>query len=176
MKNIKVTAHGKEFTFKVEFKSDYSCGAPWDNSDCHGDVSDWTSRDKLPGELVLSRDGRQRRYYDYAGAVKRARADGWGCKECDGSETKGERAAKSAMVDFEFLRGWCNDEWAYVGVIVTLLDNDGEETDVSVSLWCVETLDDYHETIAVELADEIADAYGSQWGEVKRTTYANKEA
>jgi len=53
-------------------------GAPWDEECGHGDVSDWTTRDKLPGELVLSEDGRSKRFYDFAGACKIARRDGWG--------------------------------------------------------------------------------------------------
>lgn len=53
-------------------------GAPWEEEDGHGDVSEWTTRDKLPGELVLSEDGRSKRFYDFAGACKIARRDGWG--------------------------------------------------------------------------------------------------
>jgi hypothetical protein len=28
---------------------------------------------------------------------------------------------------YEFLRDWCNDNWWYVGLIVTLYDENGEE-------------------------------------------------
>lgn len=53
-------------------------GAPWEEEDGHGDVSEWTTRDKLPGEMVLSEDGRSKRFYDFAGACRIARRDGWG--------------------------------------------------------------------------------------------------
>lgn len=53
-------------------------GAPWDEEDGHGDVSDWTTRDKLPGELVLNEDRDRKRFYDFAGACRTARRDGWG--------------------------------------------------------------------------------------------------
>lgn len=53
-------------------------GAPWEEEDGHGDVSEWTTRDKLPGEMVLNEDGRSKRFYDFAGACKIARRDGWG--------------------------------------------------------------------------------------------------
>ena len=67
---------GKPFAFKIE--RDDSMGPPWEEHDGHGDVSEWTSRGKAPGELVLSEDRGSFRYYDFAGACKIARRDGWG--------------------------------------------------------------------------------------------------
>lgn len=64
--------------YVVTIEHDDCMGAPWDEHDGHGDVSDWTTRDKLPGELVLSEDRNSKRFYDYAGACKIARRDGWG--------------------------------------------------------------------------------------------------
>lgn len=62
----------------VSIESDDDSGAPWENEDGHGDVSDWTTRDKLPGEMVLSTDHGSKRFYDFAGACQLARRDGWG--------------------------------------------------------------------------------------------------
>lgn len=64
--------------YVATIESDDTHGAPWEEEDGHGDVSEWTRRDKLPGELVLSEDGRSKRFYDFAGACKIARRDGWG--------------------------------------------------------------------------------------------------
>lgn len=63
----------------VTIEPDYDYGAPWDNEDGHGPVSNWTRRDKLPGELVLYTDDRQiKLFYDYAEACRIARRDEWG--------------------------------------------------------------------------------------------------
>ena len=51
---------------------------PWEQADGHGPVSDWTRREKRPGERVLHRDGTFRRYYDVAEAQRIALRDRWG--------------------------------------------------------------------------------------------------
>lgn len=65
-------------TFRVRTEYDDYHGAPWDEEDGHGPVSDWTSRSKLPGEFVLCEDRGKRRFYDFAEACRIARRDGWG--------------------------------------------------------------------------------------------------
>ena len=70
------TVNGKTYTATIEHDENH--GAPWDECDGHGEVTDWEWRDKLPGELVLSEDRHAKRFYDFAGAVKLARRDGWG--------------------------------------------------------------------------------------------------
>lgn len=147
------TRHGLTFRTTVEQDTDH--GAPWEECDGHGPVTDWTSRDKMPGELVLNVDGRQRRYYDFAEACRIARRDGWDAPPYK-TGTARQRAARAARADFEYLRAWCNDDWSYVGVIVELLDDEGEPVD-RASLWGVESSDDaYIEEVAQELADELA--------------------
>ena len=64
--------------FRVTIHHDQDHGAPWDEHDGHGPVSDWTTRDKAPGELILSEDRRSKRYYDFAEACRVARRDDWG--------------------------------------------------------------------------------------------------
>lgn len=66
---------GKAFAFKIEDDSDM--GPPWENEDGHSPVSDWTTRGKASGELVLSSDRDSRRFYDFKEACKIARRDGW---------------------------------------------------------------------------------------------------
>lgn len=172
MENIQITIGNKELTFSVKFEYDGDFGKPWENSDGHGVVSNWTTRDKLPGELVLNSDRGSKRFYDFAGACATALADGWDCAPLnDGTESKRQQAAKAARSDYEYLREWCNNEWHYVGVIVTLLDDEGNETEVTDSMWGVEDRDGYNETTAREIADELAHGYGTRWAEVEKESF-----
>ena len=41
------------FTLRARIEHDSDTGAPWEEHDGHGPVSDWEVRDKLPGELIL---------------------------------------------------------------------------------------------------------------------------
>src|SRR5690606_5719725 len=70
-----ITLNG--LTFSVSLEYDYVHRAPWEECDGHGPVSDWTSRDKLPGERVLRHDRGSYRYYDVAEATRIAKRDGW---------------------------------------------------------------------------------------------------
>lgn len=172
MKTIELSIGGKDFTFAVEFIDDVDSGAPWDNSDCHGVVTDWEDRDKRPGELILNSGRHGKRFYDFAASCRLALRDRWDAAPYnDGSETKRQQAAKAARADFEYLRAWCNDEWRYVGVVVTLLDDEGEKTEVTDSLWGVETFGDHHEAEARTMADELLGGYGVSWGEVEKETF-----
>lgn len=59
--------------------------------------------------------------------------------------TRGEIVAESVRLDFERLRAWANGEWHYVGVIVELLDTEGNGTGEDESLWAIESdCADYH--------------------------------
>ena len=154
-------------TFLAEIYPDDDTGAPWENSDCHGLVSEWETRSKLPGEWVLGEDRRARRFYDVQETMKKARAEKWGlsepalaklCESLGRPATRGEIVAAAVRADFEFLRGWCNGEWRYVGVCVRALDDDGEAIGDSFDnvLWGVESFnDDYIREVAIELAREI---------------------
>src|SRR5262245_46751340 len=103
--------------YRLEIEPDHDAGAPWETSDGHGPVTEWTSREKRPGERVIATDRTHKRFYDYAEAVRIARRDQWGT--ADGrqpGETAGAYAARAVEADYQFLRGWCRDEWSYVGV------------------------------------------------------------
>ena len=139
-------------TFRVTFPHDDTMGAPWEEHDFHGPVSDWTRRDKKPGEMVLNQDRFSKRFYDFAESVRLARRDGWGGE----GRTKGERAHNAAMADFKRLSAWCNDEWSWIGVQIELLDRDGDGTGQTASVWGVESdAGDYLEELARELVSEI---------------------
>ena len=62
---------GRTFTFRTEY--DDSREAPWEEEDGHGVVSEWTTRDKAPGERVLIADRSRKRYYDIAATMRIAR-------------------------------------------------------------------------------------------------------
>ena len=143
---------GLTFTFRIERDGDH--GAPWDEEDGHGPVSDWTRRDKIPGEMTLCEDRGSRRFYDFAEAVRIAKRDGWNAPPYDvPGETKGQRAHRAAMADFDRLRRWCSDDWCYVGVIVSCDDLPDEP---AASLWGIESdAADYLREVAEELAEEL---------------------
>ena len=68
------------FALRVEVERDQEYhSAPWDEYDGNGIISEWTHRDKAPGERVLVSDryGGAKRYYDIEGTMKRALEEGW---------------------------------------------------------------------------------------------------
>lgn len=144
MKNY-LELNGHTYTVRHESDPDSS---PLDD-DGHGPVSDWTRRAKMPGELILCEDRGSFRYYDYSEAVKIARRDVWDTAPY-GQGTKGERAARAARADYNYLRQWFTDCCHYIGVIV-----EDEETGDQESLWGVEDLNDYPDEVAHELAAEL---------------------
>ena len=173
MENIQIIIGGKELTFSVKVEHDSGHGAPWAEECGHGPVTDWTTRDKRPGELVLNSDRGSKRYYDFAEACRIAQRDGWNAAPYSDTETKRQRAAKAARADFEWLRAWCDNEWQYVGIIVTLLDDDGNETEISDSLWGVCDSDsDYVAEEARLIADELAHGMGTRWDFVEKSVPA----
>jgi len=138
------------YTALVRYDYDQDYGAPWENCDGHGPVSEWTSRDKAPGERILSEDRGSRRYYDYAEAMRIAKREGWDAEPYR-TGTKGERARRAVDRDFEFLRAWCNDEWHYIGVMVTVFHNGIEIAEDS--LWGIEDCGDYWREIAADMIE-----------------------
>ncbi len=145
-------------TARVTVEYDHDAGTPWDRECGHGPVSEWTRRDKRPGERVLCDDHGARRYYDFAAAVATARTDGWDAPPY-GTGTPGQRAARAAEADFARLRAWCRDDWQYVGLVVTIYAEDVELA--SASLWSIESDSDadyLNETIAELLAEAMAEA------------------
>lgn len=148
-------------TFKVEIEADDHNDAPWENDCGTGYVTEWRrGRDKEPGERILCQDRGSYRFYDMERTMRKAKRDGWGLTDADKAKLairlnheprKGEIIAEAVERDFNRLRAWCNDEWQYVGVIVT-----DEETGRAASLWGIESdSDDYLAEVARELADEM---------------------
>lgn len=138
--DTKIIEHnGKRYHISIE--RDEYMGPPWEEHDGHGIVSEWTTRDKAPGEIILCADRHAKRFYDFAASCKVARRDGWDAEPLNtGDETKRQQAAKAAYADFEHLRRWCNDDWFWCGVVVREeCPRCGEPTGPSTSLWGIES-------------------------------------
>lgn len=167
--------HGR--TFVIAILQDDDASPPWERSEGHGTVTDWTTRDKEPGELVLNEDGRSKRYYDFAAACATARKE-WGLSPDNLAEletrlgrkaTAREIASEAARRDFDFLRAWCNDEWHYVGVVLfeiprgeivtnpeSFADKEPFAETNSAALWGIESCaDEYIQSVIMELFHEI---------------------
>ncbi|MDE1816844.1 MAG: hypothetical protein KGI11_09850 [Thaumarchaeota archaeon] len=156
--NETASAESEGFELSARLEFDYDSGTPWEREDGHGPVSDWTTRDKQAGELVLAADRRRgsRRYYDFREACKLALRDGWGARKAPEGASKRQVAAIAAREDYETLRAWCNDEWKYCGVIVTA-SREGINLG-SASVWGIEIGHpaDPDNAYAAEVADELA--------------------
>jgi hypothetical protein len=146
--------------FRVTHVRDEDMREPWKEHDGHGVISDWTDRGKSPGERILVSDRSQHRYYDIQESIKIALRDGWGVEHPEG-KTKRQIAAEAVEEDFRRMKAWCDDEWWWVGVVVALLDTDGNpigRPECRESLWGIEgdSGAEYFDEVARELAGEIA--------------------
>lgn len=168
---------GRTFRFDVQQEPDLDRPHPWNAEEGHGPVSEWSSRKKKPGEWVLEVDGCQRRFYDAQEATKIAKRDGWGIgpteihafvTEHEREPTRKEIIGIAVKKDFEHLKAFCDNEWTYMGVIVTLLDGeDDTPTKVSAMAWGLETcVEDVVEDTAQELAEQLVAGFGTAWGYV----------
>lgn len=128
-----ITCKVKGFTVTAHVVQDTNHGAPWDEEDGHGPVSEWTSRAKRPGERVLHEDHGSKRYYDVQEATAIAMRDGWDAEPYGG--TKGQKAARAVEADFQNLRAWCRDEWSYVGIVLSVSKAGVELDGHAASLW-----------------------------------------
>jgi len=162
---MKDTFEHKGRSFSVEYLDD-DLGPPWIECDGCGIVSDWTSRDKRPGESILCSDGRFHRYYDVQATIAKATKESWGLsaealdalrQTQDHEPTCKEIIAEAVERDFEYLHAWCNDQWRYVCLHVTLLDENEELTDYEEYLGGVECdwSKSWHKDCARELADQL---------------------
>lgn len=150
------THNGADYVAEIHHDADH--GAPWQEEDGHGPVTDWTRRAKLPGELVLSQDRDRCQFYDFAEACRIALRDGWDAEPYNhgGMQTRRQQAAKAARADFRRLRAWCDNEWSYIGLVVRPAGACAC-CGLSESLWGIESdADDYLREVAEELADQLS--------------------
>ncbi len=109
---MKETREHKGHLVTVAWERDEFMGEPWKESDGHGVVCEYTTREKRPGERILCEDRQFRRYYDVEATMAIALRDGWDAKPY-GQGTPGETAARAVEADFQYLAGWCRDEWEW---------------------------------------------------------------
>ena len=114
-----ITGEIDGFTITARIVRDDDMGSPWEEHDGHGPVSEWTNRPKRPGELVLLRDHDFYRYYDVAEATKIAKRDGWDAPPYR-QGTPDEQAYRAVKRDYEYLRAWCNDDWYWCGIVLSV--------------------------------------------------------
>lgn len=163
-------------TFQAEFPRDDDMGRPWDEHDGHGPVREGKYYAgeppyKAPGERILYRDRSYGLIYDWASAIRLAKAEGWGMSWDDRrafalkhwrQPTKGEVAEHAVQRDFDYLRRWCEDQWCWVSVHVSLLDEEGEVVDDEWLGGLDSDSEDYCCKCAIELAQQIIDRLPSE--------------
>lgn len=114
------TVDGRQF--RLDILPDDCMGPPWKEHDGHGIVSEWTRRDPEEGERVLVGDRGSHRYYDINASIQLALKDGWDAPPYGGTDN--EKAVRAVERDFQHLQDWCNDDWSWVCLKVTLLDGE----------------------------------------------------
>lgn len=152
-------------TFRLTTEPDTEAGLPWEEAGSHGHVSEWrhSYNPKAPGEVVLCQDHTGAyRAYNMRDAIAKAQQERWGYGGKSVEEwlaaglTIRQVATKAAEDDYRRLSDWCDDTWEYTGVCVELLDDDGEGTGETDTLWGVESDDTLHiADVATECADNI---------------------
>lgn len=123
--------------YRAKFYADYDMQSPHEEHDGHGVVEhlnrsvedilgdeDINLSDDLRMRLPLFRELYYERgsytYYDVIGSINRAVSE-WGCKP--------EDAQAAVDQDFEYLRGWYQNEWHWMYITLTKLDEDGKATE-----------------------------------------------
>jgi hypothetical protein len=135
----KVTELPQGYSVKVEFQRDNEGRAPYEESDGHGVVV--RERSRREGEhweaWLLYSERHTYIYYDYEQTLPRAIKDGWNTSPFNDGLDERAKAYKAMRADYEFLRRWFNDDWWYVGLIVTLY-KDGTEI-AEESVWGIDS-------------------------------------
>ena len=133
-----ITCEKGGFEVTASVQRDNDMGPPWKEHDGHGVVSDWRPKNsKRPGERIMCEDRGSCRFYDWAASIKIAKRDGWDA-EPYGVGTKGERAVRAVQRDFESMKSWCENEWHWCGVVLSVSKGNVEILDHAASLWGIE--------------------------------------
>lgn len=155
----KITCQKDGFTVTATVEHDEFMGPPWKEHDGHGPVSDWRPKNsKRPGEKILTEDRGSCQFYDWQEAIKKAKADGWDAPPYK-TGTKGQTAERAVQRDFEVLRAWCNDEWTWCSIVLSVFRNGEEVLENAASLYGIEMNypggdNSYLREVANQLLDE----------------------
>ena len=135
---------------------------PWDEYD--GNVEFWPvrgSHEKKPSERYLTKDRFNAWVYDIRDAHDKAIRESW-CTGCDWVKglTRRQIATRAVEENVSFWRAYLDGDWFYAGVVITVLDKDGEKTEHADSCWGFETFNSYHRTAGNDMARELAATSG----------------
>ena len=137
------------FTFTATIVHDDDMTPPWKRNDMHGVVveialDEWA--DAPVNIKILHSDHQRVTYYDVAASLKKAKEEGWNLGAFDNE--------KAIEADYNFLKGWCDDGWKYVGVVVAVSKHGVLLVD-GHSLWGIESgAGEYLVEVANQLAQE----------------------
>lgn len=147
--------------YRARFYADHDMRAPHEEHDGHGvtislpcNVRDLLDSDeglddldddtvmRLPLFRELYSERGSYTYYDVLESISKA-ITAWGCSP--------EDAPAQVDKDFEYLRGWYHNEWHWMSISLTKLDEDGNETTDCTSLGGFESMliDDKQELSSV---------------------------
>lgn len=146
--------------FSVEITQD-GIGKPWRWSDGHGPVRSAHLGPKKPSERWLSKHWA----YDWNAAVALAKKDSWGSDTMPVGLTANQQLEYVVQLDFDYLKAWCDDDWCYSCVQVTLLKNSGYSENLGgVEYWHYKD-NSYADSIVSELAEGLARQYFQEQNE-----------
>lgn len=114
---------------KVEIEYDRDSGPPDKEGDGHGETyrkAGYNYPDEHEREWELWSGHYEWLIYDFKASMKKALKEDWDAPPYK-TGSKQEQALRAVKADYEFLRRYYNDDWWYVGMIVTLLDEDDNE-------------------------------------------------
>lgn len=106
------------FRLRATVYADNHMGPPWKEHCGHGPVSEWTTRAKRSGERILRQDGLNFLYYDFKGAMEKARKEEWG--PLIPWRTPAIARTVAAEQDFEAMKAWAQGDWTWCGVALTV--------------------------------------------------------
>ncbi len=107
----------------------------------------WGLSDEAQAKLIAQLAAPKRRAvkseYHVANGIRQDRITKWQTipgRDPNKPLTAGEIAAAAAQADYDRLRGWCDDQWHYVGVAVTVSRNGIRLTgDYDHAVWGIES-------------------------------------
>lgn len=158
--------------FECVVSQDDVLRAPWDEHDGHGSVRTayryYGKPDKRPGEVIIWSERGDHWIYDFAGAVKKARAEKWGFTGARVFMTPNQIAAEAVRRDMDYCREWLRGDRMWASIEVYRVDAEGERIGESEYLGGIDygysSEDDKHlREYAAELAGTIADAARTAW-------------
>lgn len=173
IRSERFTHDGRDFL--AECYTDDCSDAPWERADGHGPVRFISDREPLQrGEVILYDAPRGRWVYDWGAAVLQASREKWGigaddrealARKLGRKPSASQVRAETIRKDMNFLRGWCADDWCYIGVCVRIIGPDGEPQGDAFdnALWGVESCGDYWEEVARDLAGQILADRAAAW-------------